>query len=100
MPRHTMAEDRDRARLARAERRGRRVDQMRERMAAAKTPESQLATAFDWFRAAARRLAGQDQTRAGVTPNKPEADRLTREAASFLARLAGEMDGGTHDRAR
>lgn len=94
---HSMAEDKDRARAAQAAKTARRTAQMRERLAAAVTPEAQLSIAFDWFRGSASRLAKRGQHRNGSLPNRPAAEHAVREMADHLARVAAEIDGGGTD---
>ena len=94
---HSMADDAERKRQAQAARNARRTEQMRDRLAAAVTPEARLSAAFDWFRASAGRLSKSGKQRDGSMPSRPAAERYMREMADYLAQVAAEIDGGGTD---
>jgi hypothetical protein len=94
MTRHTMPEDRARARQAGTTRAARRMQRMQQRLLAATAPEQALSAAFDWFRSSAGYLARRDGGR-----HRADADRAMREMASALARSAAAIDEGNHDSA-
>ena len=90
---HTFAEDRQRARQARASRQVTRVEEMRGRLAAAMTAEAELNMAFDWMRSSAQRKSKQ-ATRLGDTPGRAVAERVMRKVAGYLAQAAEDLDLG------
>lgn len=92
--RHTMADDAQRARDAKAAKADLRTERMRARMDAAVTPEARLSSAFDWFRGSVSRLATEGIGRDGSVPNRPAAERIMRDMAAHLARAAAGIDGG------
>ena len=93
MPRHTLTEDRERARQADRRRCVTRSDLMRARIAGAKTPEAELSMAFDWLRSSSLRMS-KNSTRTGERPDRAAAERIMRDVAAYLARVAEDIDNG------
>ena len=96
MPRHTLAEDRERARRCGTERQAARSDLMRARLAEARTAEAELSIAFDWLRSSSLRMS-KNSTRTGERPDRAAAERIMRQVAAYLARVAEDIDNGRGD---
>ena len=90
---NTFTEDRERARQAGGRRQANRSDRMRGRLADARTPEAELNMAFDWMRSSARRMS-KTATRTGERPDRAAAERIMRDVAAYLARVAEDIDNG------
>jgi hypothetical protein len=94
MPVHTKAEDATRAAQVGRQRQAARTEQMRKRLAAAKTLEAEMSMAFDWARSSIQRAAKKGVTRTGERRNQHVADRAMREAITYLTGLAEDLDDG------
>ena len=93
MPRHTLTEDKERARQAGAQRQATRSDLMRARLATARTPEAELNMAFDWMRSSTLRMS-RHTTRTGEARNRAGAERIMRKVTAYLAQIAEDIDNG------
>jgi hypothetical protein len=94
MPRHTHAEQAARKLQAGMQRQATRSEQMRRRLAEAKTLEAEMSMAFDWARSSIRRTAKKGVTRTGEQRNKPAADRAMRMVIRSLVMVAAALDDG------
>lgn len=97
MPRHTLAQDRERARQAGVARQTARTQLMRGRVNEARTPEAALMAAVDWFRSSAARMSNRGKTRTGMTPNRPGAESAIRRLTASIVQAAIDLDAGVHD---
>jgi len=75
-----------------AKRRTRPAPRWRDRLAAANSPEQELAGAYDWLRSSLSRLMRTRRDTALEATSRAEGHQIMREAARALADLASRID--------